>query len=325
MIFVKLHALRVKNQTMNNIETLTVYLGSSGFARPVFKDAAKQLGTLIGKSGKKLVYGGMDAGLMGLVALSALDAGAHVTGIIPRKLKDSERILTNLSDTIMVEDLWDRKKRMFRAADAIISLPGGFGTADESLEVLYWAKLGLHNKPLVLINIEGYWNTMISYLKTLPDFDPRFLIVVDTVEEVIPALSTYAPPLPPPQAGGKPAKQAGGDETHYPHFEDEITRETQEPIIIDIPSVENSYYAVCALGLKQLHKHKRPIGFLNPNGEFDDLIAWFETAAKETFITENCLKLFTVGKEKEALSQNLKHQTYIEIDLHEAKWGKKES
>ena len=297
---------------MNNIETLTVYLGSSGFARPVFKDAAKQLGTLIGKSGKKLVYGGMDAGLMGLVALSALEAGAHVTGIIPRKLKDSERILTNLSKTVMVEDLWDRKKRMCRAADAIISLPGGFGTADESLEVLYWANLGLHNKPLVLVNIAGYWDTMIVYLKTLADFDQRFLIVVDTVEEVIPALETYAPTTAPKEPD------------HYPHFEDEITRETDEPILIDKSSVENAYYAICALGLKQLHKHKRPVGFLNTDGQFTPLIAWFENAAKETFITENCLKLFTVGTQKQELYDALKHQTYVEINLHEAKWGKRE-
>ena len=143
---------------MNSIETLTVYLGSSGHARPIFKNAAIELGRLIGESSKRLVYGGMDAGLMGLLAIAALEAGAHVTGIIPRKLKDSERILKNLSDTVMVEDLWDRKKRMFKQADAIISLPGGYGTLDESLEMLYWAALNLHNKPLVLVNIEGYWD-----------------------------------------------------------------------------------------------------------------------------------------------------------------------
>lgn len=298
---------------MNNIKTLTVYLGSSGHARPVFKNAARELGALIGKSGRKLVYGGMDAGLMGLVAISALKEGAHVTGIIPRKLKDSERILENLSETVMVENLWDRKKRMFTLADAIISLPGGFGTADESLEMLYWAELGLHNKPLVLVNIEGYWDNMIAYLKTLPDFDPRFLIVVESVDAVIPALENYTPMLPPLETPDS-----------YPHFEDEITRSTDEPIIVDVASIENSYYVICALGLKQLHKHKRPIGFLNENGRFDALIAWFETAAKETFITQNCLKLFTVGTDEAALREALKHQDYIEIDLHEAKWGKRE-
>lgn len=297
---------------MNNFETLTVYLGSSGHARDIFQNSATEMGTLIGKAGKRLVYGGMDAGLMGRVAKAALEAGAHVTGIIPRKLKDSERILGNLSETIMVEDLWDRKKRMFRQADAIIALPGGYGTVDEALEVLYWGNLGLHNKPLVLVNIEGYWDDMIAYLEPLPDFDPRFLIIVETIEGVIPALEKYeAPP-------------AVDEPDHYPHFEDEIARDTNEPILIDIASVENTYYAICALGLKQLHKHKRAIGFLNEGGEFDGLLKWITCAAKEKFITENCLKLFTVSTDENELREELRHQQYIEIDLHEAKWGKAE-
>ena len=297
---------------MNSIETLTVYLGSSGHARPVFKDAATALGRMIGQHDYKLVYGGMDAGLMGLLAIAALEAGGHVTGIIPRKLKDSERILDNLSETVMVEDLWDRKKRMFQQADAIIALPGGFGTLDESLEVLYWGKLGLHNKPLVLINIESYWDELISYLKTLEDFDERFLIVVESVEDVIPALKDYE------------ALPAAAEPDHYPHFEDEITRTTSEPILMDVASVENSYYVICALGLKQLHKHRRAIGFLNKDSRFDGLLAWISTAAKETFITQHCLELFTVDTEEAALRKALKHQEYVEIDLHGEKWGERQ-
>jgi len=292
-------------------ETLAVYLGSSGHARDIFQNSATQMGAIIGREKKRLVYGGMDAGLMGRVALAALDGGAHVTGIIPRKLKDSERILTNLSQTVMVEDLWDRKKRMFQMSDAIITLPGGFGTMDEALEVLSWGNLGLHNKPLILVNIEGYWDDMITYIKSLPDYDERFLIVVNNIEDVIPALENFTPPIAP---------QIGPD--HYPHFEDEITRDTQEPILIDVPTIENTYYAICALGLKQLHKHKRAIGFLNQNGQFDHLLQWINTAAKEHFITENCLKLFSVATDETALREELKSQTYVEIDLHDAKWGK---
>ena len=245
---------------MNSIENLTVYLGSSGHARPAFKEAAIRLGRIIGEQNYKLVYGGMDAGLMGLVAKGALESGAHVTGIIPRKLLDIERAMEGLSEKVIVEDLWDRKKRMFALADAIISLPGGFGTMDESLEVLYWGNLGLHNKPLVLVNVEGYWDDMITYIKTLPDFHEQFLIVVESVEDVIPALKNYKP-LPDVETPD-----------HYPHFEDEITRETKDPIVIDIPSVENSYYVICALCLKQLHRHKRAIGFLNQDGEFNHLL-----------------------------------------------------
>ena len=298
---------------MNNINKVTVYLGSSGRCRPIFKEAAITLGNLIGKSNKSLIYGGMDAGLMGLLANSALKTGAHVTGVIPHKLKDSERILKNLSKTIMVEDLCDRKKLMFKMADAVISLPGGFGTVDESLEMLYWGNRDLHNKPLVLVNVEGYWNDFIIYLHSLPDFKDELLIIVDRVSDIIPALESYIPSTPTPE-----------EPNHYPHFEDEISRKTSEPILIDMPTVENSYYAVCALGLKQLHKHQRAIGFLNREGEFDHFLKWMKTAQKEHFITDKCLKLFTVSKNENELRASLKNQDFIKIDLHNDKWGNSE-
>ncbi len=296
---------------MKTIETLTVYLGSSGHARDIFQNSATALGALIGKAGKRLVYGGMDAGLMGRVAQAALENGAHVTGIIPRKLQDSERIKINLNETILVEDLWDRKKRMFSMADAIVTLPGGYGTADEALEVLYWGKLGLHNKPLVLVNIEGYWDDMIAYLRTLPDFDPRFLIVVDRIEDVMDALHDYTPVL-----------IFDEEPDHYPHFEDEITRDTKEPIVVDVATVENSYYAVCALGLKQLNKHQRPIGFLNRGGEFDDFLKWISRAADEKFITQKCLELFSAAGNTQDLRDAMAAQGEVIIDLHDKKWGK---
>lgn len=294
---------------MHDLRTLTVYLGSSGHARPVFKHAAEKLGRLIGESGLDLVYGGMDAGLMGLIAVNALSAGGKVTGIVPRKLQDSERILKNLTETVLVEDLWQRKKMMFERADAVITMPGGFGTADEMLEVLYWGKLKLHTMPLVLVNTENYWADMIDYLYTLRDFDHRFLIVVNNVEDVIPALKEWDNP--------NISKQDG----HFPHFEDEITRKTDDPIIIDKPSVENSYYAVCALGLKQLGKTQRHIGFLNTAGQFDHLIEWLRTAAKEHFITEKCLLLFDTDKDETKLRERLKAQPVVDIDLHKEKWG----
>ncbi len=296
---------------MNNINMLTVYLGSSGYARPVFKDAAKALGTLIGERKKHLVYGGMDAGLMGILASSALAAGAHVTGIIPQKIKDSERILKGLDETIMVQDLCDRKKQMFLMADAVISLPGGFGTLDESLEALYWGGLGMHAKPLVLVNIEGYWSPLITYLRGLPDFDERFLVVVDRVEDALPALENFdgLAHVKVPQ--------------HLPHFEDEITRDTAMPIIVDRANVENTYFAVCALGLKQLGKHKRGIGFLNKDGRFNDLLRWIDSAGTEHFITQKCLTLFDSDADEETLRQKLSVQEHVEIDLHVEKWGKR--
>jgi len=297
---------------MKTIDTLTVYLGSSGKARDVYKDAAETLGTLIAAHGKKLVYGGMDAGLMGVVSSAALEHGAHVTGIIPRKIKDSERILAGLSDTILVEELCERKKLMFQRADAIISLPGGFGTLDESLEVLYWGALGLHNKPLVLVNIEGYWDDVISFLRPLPDFDGRFLIVVEGVDEVFPALEQWQ---------ARPAPQS--EALHYPHFEDEIMRNTNRALIIDTASVENAYFLVCAIGLKQLGKHRRLIGVINEGDLFNGLLRWFETAQRETFITPKCLKLFDSAADETSLNALLEHQENVSIDLHAEKWGER--
>jgi len=296
---------------MTILKTLTVYLGSSGHARPVFQQSAEELGAIIGASKFNLVYGGMDAGLMGQLAAGALKAGGTVTGIVPRKLQDSERILKGLTETVLVEDLWQRKKKMFEMADAIVSLPGGFGTMDETFEVLYWGKLKLHTMPLVLVNIENYWKPIINYISTLRDFDKRYLIVVDKVEEVIPALQAWEHP--------QLAKQDG----HFPHFEDEILRKTAEPIIIDTPSVENSYYAVCALGLKQLGKHTRPIGFLNKDGQFSGLLEGIQAAARERFITEKCLQLFDAAEDPTMLQELLKKQEIVSIDLHKEKWGER--
>ncbi len=291
-------------------KTFTVYLGSSGYAAPVFKDAAKHLGSLIGDLGHNLVYGGMDAGLMGILAQNALTAGAHVTGIIPQNLQDSERILGGLSETILVRDLWERKKKMFQRADAIISLPGGYGTLDESLEVLYWGNLKLHNKPLVLVNIEGFWDSLILYFKTLPDFDERFLIICDNVDDIFSAIEHY-------ESIPSPKRQP----ERLPHFEDEIVRHTKDPIVIDEASIENTYYAVCALGLKQLAKHSRAIGFLNDHGQFDLLMRWFEKAQQERFVTEKCLDLFQIAQDELSLRESLKHQDAVNIDLHAEKWG----
>jgi uncharacterized protein (TIGR00730 family) len=291
---------------MNIIQTLTVYLGSSGHARPVFNQTAADLGRYIGKHGMKLVYGGMDAGLMGILAQSALNAGAHVT--------DSERILHGLNETILVQDLWERKRRMFLAADAIVSLPGGFGTLDESLEVLYWGNLKLHNKPLALVNIEGYWNDLISYIRTLPDFDERFLIVVDTLDELFPALKNWS-------FSGETLEVKEG----FPHFEGDILRDTNEPIALREASIQSSYFWITAVGLKQLGKHARPMGLINDHGQFDGLIAWIDRAADETFITQKCKLLFGVYDHAgDDMTRLLSAQEYVHIDLHNEKWGKSE-
>ncbi len=296
---------------MSKFKTLTVYLGSSGRCREVFKDTAKTLGHLIGAHERALVYGGMDAGLMGIVANTALEAGARVTGIIPKKLKDSERIHPNLSQTILVPDLWERKLKMFQRADAIITLPGGFGTIDELLEALYWASLGSHQKPVILVNTEHYWDDFISYMDALPDLPRDHLIVVPTVEDVFSALDAWVLPAAP-------------HNDIFPHFEDDILQETDAPLIFETLGVGEGYKLATALGLKQLAKHNRPIGILN-DGRFDHLLSWVALAQKETFITDHCMDLYSVAASRDALDEMLAAQKKVDIDLAREKWGPSET
>ncbi len=298
---------------MNNIQKLTVYLGSSGRCRHIFKDTAMKLGHMIGEHNKRLIYGGMDAGLMGIVANNALESGAHVTGIIPKKLKDSERIHPNLSETILVPDLWERKLKMFKRADAIIVLPGGYGTIDEALEALYWADLGSHTKPVIFINTENYWTDFFKYLKSLPDLASDCLLICDKVEDVFETLEKWKAP-----------KQSGNEEV-FPHFEAEILSDTNEPIIIKEANIKNSYMLATALGLKQLDKHQRHIGLLNDNGQFDNLFAWINTAKKEHFITDRCTELYSTDKDEKTLHEKLDKQKEIHINLGIEKWGPSET
>ncbi len=293
------------------IQNLTVYLGSSGRCRPIFKDTAATLGTSIGEKGKTLIYGGMDAGLMGIVANTALDAGARVTGIIPKRLKDSERIHPNLSQTILVPDLWERKLKMFQRADAIITLAGGFGTIDEFLEALYWANLGAHKKPVILVNTENYWAGFIDYLNSLPDLPKEHLIIVNTVEEIYERLENY-----------NTVQEETKDRSKTPHFEDEILgKKNDAPLIFDAPTVKDSYKLATALGLKQLGKHSRPIGLINTSGQYDALLKWITTAQEEKFITDRCTELFDVAETETELQKKLASQTGININLHTEKWG----
>lgn len=298
---------------MQNIHKLTVYLGSSGRCRPIFKDTATQFGHLIGEHNMELVYGGMDAGLMGIVANNALKSGARVTGIIPKKLKDSERIHPNLDQTILVPDLWERKLKMFQRADAIITLPGGFGTIDEALEVLYWATLGSHAKPLVFVNTENYWDDFITYLKSMPDLPQEYVLVANDCDHVFELLKDWQPP------------EITGDQNALPNFEKDILANTNTPLIIDQATVKDSYILATALGLKQLDKHQRHMGLLNNNGQFNTLMQWITLAQKEHFITDRCTNLFSIAEDLETLNRKLDKQKDIHIDLNQEKWGPSET
>ncbi len=299
---------------MNNINSLTIYLGSSGHCRPIFKESAKKMGNLIGEHGKSLVYGGMDAGLMGIVANHALRSSAHVTGIIPKKLKDSERIHPDLSETILVPNLWERKFKMFKRADAIIALAGGFGTIDEVLEALYWGALGLHAKPVILVNTDNYWDNFISFIKSCPDISQAHLIIASSPEDVFDKLEEWDIP-----------EISDKYNDNFPHFEEKILSCSGDTIIIDKVSIKSGYCLATALGLKQLGKHQRHIGLLNIDGQFDDLLKWINNAQKERFITDKCTKLFSVSDNINDLKKSMASQKDIHIDLHNDKWGPSET
>ena len=300
---------------LSDIQRVTVYLGSSGRCRPVFKDAAAELGQLIGKEKKTLVYGGMDSGLMGIVANNALAAKARVIGVIPKNLQDSERIHPSLNETILVPDLWERKLKMFRRADAVIVLPGGFGTLDEMMEVLHWADLGLHRKPMVVVNIEGYWDDLIDYLQTLPDYNKDFLRVTDSVAKVFNVLKSWTPPKTAP---------AENSET-FPHFEEEILKASMAHLVFDTATVRETYILASALGLKQLDKHERAIGLLNEQEKFSNLLEWIDHAEQEHFISDRCTQLFSVEKTSAELKKKLAAHKHIRIDLNTEKWGPSET
>ena len=288
----------------------TVYLGSSGHTRPVFRDAAQRLGRRLAEEKCRLVYGGMDAGLMGLIAGSMLDHGGHVTGVIPQNLQDSERMAHNLSETILLDTLAERKKVMFQKADVILALPGGFGTADEMLEALFWKQEELHTKHIIFINIDGYYDAFLAYLKTLPDLNARHYDVVNDIDEIFTLI------------GDEGGDHDTGDQA-YPDFEDDIINAADDLIYGDA-TLKNTYIAMCALGLKQLGKHDRHIGFLNDNGQFNDLLKWIDLAATERFLTADCVKLFSSADRLEDLKKKMNDQKQITIDLHQDKWGDSE-
>lgn len=153
-------ALTPRLGSVQQIERLCVYCGSSVGADPCYLAAARELGAGLAARGIELVYGGGRNGLMGAVADAVLADGGRATGIIPVHLEHREVAHTGLSELVVVADMHQRKRIMAERADAFAVLPGGVGTLDETIEILSWRALGLHEKPLVIIDIAGYWSPL---------------------------------------------------------------------------------------------------------------------------------------------------------------------
>ncbi|MGR3467321.1 MAG: LOG family protein [Shimia sp.] len=150
---------------MSAPRAICVYCGSRDGAQPAYRAAAEAFGAGLGTRGWRLVYGAGDVGLMGAVAQAAQDAGAPTLGVIPTHLRAMEVGRETLDSFIVTETMHERKKVMFMNADAVAMLPGGAGSLDEFFEVLTWAQLGLHAKPIVLVNVEGYWDPLMALLR----------------------------------------------------------------------------------------------------------------------------------------------------------------
>ncbi|MCD9147606.1 LOG family protein [Pseudophaeobacter flagellatus] len=143
-----------------SIKSVCVYCGSRSGAMPAYASAAETLGALLAARGLRLVYGAGDVGLMGTVARAAQQAGGETFGVIPEHLVKREVGKSDLSTYVVTETMHERKKVMLYNADAVIVLPGGPGSLDELFEALTWRQLGLHDKPIVILNVEGYWDRL---------------------------------------------------------------------------------------------------------------------------------------------------------------------
>lgn len=149
---------------MVTLRTVCVFCGSSAPADPRYRDAARALGALVARRGTNLVYGGGSVGLMGELADAALGHGGRVTGVIPAGLFAREVGHTGLTELHEVASMHERKQLMYDLSDAFVALPGGLGTLEELAEVATWAQLGLHSKPIALLDVDGFWGPLVTLL-----------------------------------------------------------------------------------------------------------------------------------------------------------------
>ncbi|HEU0117614.1 MAG TPA: TIGR00730 family Rossman fold protein [Alphaproteobacteria bacterium] len=183
-----------------SISSVCVYCGASNDVTPDFKTLAQDLGQALAQHNLQVVYGGGHVGLMGIIADSALKAGAKVIGIIPEHIRKMEVQHTGLTELHVVADMHTRKRMMVDRSDAFVILPGGLGTLDESFEILTWKKLNLHNKPVIIFNYKGYWAPLLKLIdSTIKEgfsrpSDAALYKVVTTIDELFEVLDSETKP-----------------------------------------------------------------------------------------------------------------------------------
>jgi uncharacterized protein (TIGR00730 family) len=187
---------------LSKIKTICVYCGSGPGSNPRFIEAAIALGKILAENRIRLVYGGGSIGLMGALATSVLDHGGAVTGIIPDFLTARENALTRAQELIVTPDMHERKRLMFERSDAFVALPGGVGTLEELVEQLTWKQLGRHTKPVLLANVDGFWEpllALLAHMRATQFIRPTLAVDVlkaERVEDILPRLRAAAARAP---------------------------------------------------------------------------------------------------------------------------------
>jgi uncharacterized protein (TIGR00730 family) len=191
------------NETKMKLKNIAVYCGSSEGTESIYKDQAEVVGRKIASIQGTLIYGGAQIGIMGIVADTTLNAGGKVIGVIPEFLCSKEIAHTKLTELIVTQSMHDRKLKMLELSDAMIALPGGFGTMEELFEVLTWAQLGLHTKPIGVLNVDGFYDDLINLVDKMKKKEflkpehQEMLVVSDNISELLDQLEEYvAPPVP---------------------------------------------------------------------------------------------------------------------------------
>jgi uncharacterized protein (TIGR00730 family) len=197
-IGLELFSLQCHINWMNQIKTVCVYCGSGSGTNPRFVEAAIALGKAFAENNIRLVYGGGSVGLMGAVAKSVLDHDGLVTGIIPEFLRAKENSLSRVQEMIVTPDMHERKRLMFERSDAFVALPGGIGTLEELVEQMTWQQLGRHTKPVLLANIDHFWEpllALLSHMRATEFIRPTLNIEIlkaERVEDILPRLRSAA-------------------------------------------------------------------------------------------------------------------------------------
>lgn len=183
------------------MKRIAVYCGSSLGSKPIYNQSALELGNTLANHNIELVYGGANVGLMGAVANGVLDGGGKVIGVLPYFLASKELEHKSITELILVDNMHERKAKMSKLADGFIALPGGFGTMEELFEMLTWAQLALHNKPIALLNIDGYYDALLVFIETMIDggflkSEYRDLILVsDDMQDLLKQMLNYVAPI----------------------------------------------------------------------------------------------------------------------------------